>query len=119
MLRYYERPAAELGFDRSESWKLNTLKPLDARRLDAWKGALAPSQVDLIERAAAPHLESLGYAPASIDPVGGWRYAWNRIVDRIPGAVEVATGAARRKRGPRRRRGQNEARGASDDSRPQ
>ncbi len=121
MLRYYERPADELGFDRSESWKLNTLKPLDPQRLDAWKSALDAKQVDLIERASAPHLESLGYEPASIERPGFWRYAWNRFVDRIPWAVEVATGAARRKRGPRRRRGADPVRNESSDtgSRPQ
>ena len=112
MLRYYERPAGELGFDPSESWKLGTLQPLDPERLDAWKGALEPEQVDLIERAAASHLESLGYEPASIAPLGFWGYAWNRFVDRIPWAMEVATGAARRKRGPRRPRGE----GAANDA---
>jgi len=109
MLRYYERPADELGFDPSESWKLSTLKPLDPGRLDAWKNALEPKQIDLIERAAAPHLASLGYEPARVDRPGFWGATWNRFVDRIPWAVEVATGAARRKRGPRRARGQDGA----------
>lgn len=104
MLRYYERPADELGFDKSENWKFNTLKPLDPDRLDAWKASLNAKQIDLIERAAAPHLESLRYEPASIDRPGLLGRLWNRFLDRIPWAMEVLTGAARRKRGPRRRR---------------
>jgi hypothetical protein len=113
ILRYYERPATELGFDQSENWKLNTRKPLDPGRLDAWEGLLTAKQVDIIERAAAPYLESLRYTPASIDRPGFWRFVWNLCVDRIPWAVEVATGAARRKRGPKRRRNGN---GDSDGS---
>jgi len=104
MLRYYERPASELGFDESENWKLNTLKPLNPGRLDAWKESLTEKQIDLIERAAAPHLKSLHYELATIDRPGFWKSAWNIFIDRIPWAVEVATGAARRKRGPRRHR---------------
>jgi hypothetical protein len=117
MLRYYERPATELGFDQSESWKLDTLKPLDPGRLDAWKDSLTAKQVDLIERVAAPHMELLGYVPASIERPGFMGAFWNRFIDRIPWALEVATGAARRKRGPRRLRRTNGDGGKSSENR--
>ena len=104
MLRFYERPAAEIGFDPSESWKLATLKPLDPGRLDAWREALSSQQIDLVECAAGRELSALGYEPASIERPGAWGRAWHRFRDRIPWAIEVASGAARRKRGARRQR---------------
>lgn len=104
MLRYFERPAEELGFDRSERWKHATLQPLDAARLSAWREELAPEQVALVERAVGPRLAALGYAAAGGPELSAPRYALARLRDRLPWALEIATGAARRKRGPRRKR---------------
>ena len=103
MLRYYERPESELGFDPSESWKWNTLRPLDAGRLEAWRESLSPTQVALIERAAGEHLEGLGYASAA-PAMGSLAGMFWLLRDRIPWALEVVSGAAVRKRGPRRGR---------------
>ena len=103
MLRYYERPGSELGFDPSESWKLNTLRPLDPGRLEAWREKLSPIQIALIERAAGEHLEGLGYTRAA-PALGAAALLLARLRDRVPWALEVISGAAVRKRGPRRSR---------------
>jgi hypothetical protein len=104
MLRYFERPAAERGFDPSERWKQATLRPLDPARLSAWRAELAPEEIALVERAVGPRLEALGYAPAGGPALSALGFARARLRDRLPWALEVLTGAARRKRGPRRAR---------------
>lgn len=104
MLDYHRRPERELGFDPSERWKYNTLKPLDPSRVNAWRQDLSSTQVAIVEAVTGPRLEALGYAAAGTDQPGALRFAVARLLDRLPWALEVATGAARRKRGPRRRR---------------
>jgi hypothetical protein len=104
MLRYFERPAVELGFDRSERWKYATLRPLDPARLSAWREELSPGQIALVERAVGPRLTALGYVPSGVPAPSALQAARARLRDRLPWALEVLTGAARRKRGPRRRR---------------
>lgn len=112
MLRYDERAEAERGFDPSESWKLKTLKPLDPDRREAWRDSLDAVQIALVENAAGEGLEALGYrreAPERSRLV----LALQLLRDRVPWAIEVATGAARRKRGPQRaRRGEGAAGGS-------
>ncbi len=104
MLRYFERPAAERGFDASERWKHATLEPLDPTRVSAWRARLAPEKVALVERAVGPRLAALGYAAAGGPALSALGYAGARLRDRLPWALEVLSGAARRKRGPRRPR---------------
>jgi hypothetical protein len=103
MLRHDQRPPDERGFGEGERWKRNTLKPLDPTRIEAWRAELTPRQLEIIDRTAGARLSRLGYAPAGASS-GALAYAWSRFADRVPWAIEVVTGAARRKRGPRRRR---------------
>ena len=104
MLRPDDRPADERGFGEDERWKYKTLKPVDPARIDAWRSDLTPRQLEIIDRTADPHRTRLGYADSGVASRGPVAYAWSRFLDRVPWAIEVATGAARRKRGPRRRR---------------
>ena len=104
MLKYYDRSVNELGFVGSERWKYNTLNPLEPGRIDAWREALSSHQVAIIDRTVGERLKRLDYRDSGVAAPGAWSYAWSRFRDRIPWAVEVMTGAARRKRGPRRRR---------------
>lgn len=105
MLRYHERPAADLGFDPSEAWKQRTRKPLDPARLEAWRAELAPAQIALAEAAAGWDALAELQLPAAGPGLPSLALRAARLADRWPWLLEVLTGAARRKRGPRRARG--------------
>lgn len=109
MLRFHERPPAELGFDPSEEWKQRTLEPLDPARLEAWRVELEPAQIALAEAAAGREALAVLELPAAGPGLPPLALRAARLADRWPWLLELLSGAARRKRGPRRARGAAEA----------
>lgn len=60
MLNYYDRE--EIGFaEREQSWKKQTLKPLQKNKNEEWKSGLTDWQIALIEDSAGNHLEKMDY----------------------------------------------------------
>jgi hypothetical protein len=104
MLDYHGRPESERGFDVSETWKQRTRQPLDAGRLEAWRGELTRVQIALVEAAVGDDALRDSDWPSAGERLPPLALRAAQLADRWLWLVEVVTGAARRKRGPRRAR---------------
>lgn len=94
MLQFHERPASERGFRADETWKQNTLGPVDAGRIEQWRSDLSPAQIRMIERVAGSRLEQHGYVRhqprvGRLGLIAGW------IMDHLVWACELVTGVLR------------------------
>ena len=91
MLQFHQRPASEQGFRDDEVWKQNTLRSVDAGRVNQWQSDLTAAQVQLIERVAGPRLAQCGYQRLNAS-VGSWKLLQAWIADHACWGSELVTG---------------------------
>lgn len=94
MLKFQERPASEHGFRPDEVWKHNTLRPVDASRVDQWREQLSPAQIALIENRAGAWLTRMRYCPSGLN-VSWSQLVWAKFKDRCRWNWEVIKGILR------------------------
>ena len=91
MLQFHERPASERGFREDEVWKQNTLRAVDASRLQQWQTQLSPGQIALIETLAGSRLSQFGYVEHG-KSVGVASRTSARLLDHVRWAWELVLG---------------------------
>lgn len=68
MLSFYEDSERYMKKQAANQFNRSATKPISESKIDAWRGALTPAQVAVIERICRHEMEEHGYEPAAASP---------------------------------------------------